>query len=204
MTRLCPQRRMNVGADSISALTYHGNKYGKGAEIDFAPTHSYENMEEKMAYNFSADEIFEMAKQIEINGAAFYRKAAEKVEGEKEKKFLNGLAHMEDQHEKIFEQMQKEFNEQEKDSQMYDPEGEAVLYLKALADTKIFFKKEEPGKNMKDILMSAIKAEQDSIIFYLGMKELVSGDKGKKRVDDIIKEEMSHIQLLSGKLNQFA
>ncbi len=157
-----------------------------------------------MAYNFSADEIFEMAKQIEINGASFYRKAAEKVEGEKEKKFLNGLAHMEDQHEKIFEQMQKEFNEQEKDSQMYDPEGEAVLYLKALADTKIFFKKEEPGKNMKDILMSAIKAEQDSIIFYLGMKELVSGDKGKKRVDDIIKEEMSHIQLLSGKLNQFA
>ena len=157
-----------------------------------------------MAYNFSADEIFEMAKQIEINGASFYRKAAEKVEGEKEKKFLNGLAHMEDQHEKIFEQMQKEFNEQEKDSQMYDPEGEAVLYLKALADTKIFFKKEEPGKNMKDILMSAIKAEQDSIIFYLGMKELVSGDKGKKRVDDIIKEEMSHIKLLSGKLTQFA
>lgn len=157
-----------------------------------------------MAYNFSADEIFEMAKQIEINGAAFYRKASEKVEGEKEKKFLTKLAVMEDQHEKLFAEMQKELNEKETDSQIYDPAGEAVLYLKALADTKIFFKKEAPGKEMKDILVSAIRAEQDSIIFYLGMKELVPDDMGKKRLDDIIKEEMSHIKMLSGKLSQFA
>ena len=157
-----------------------------------------------MAYDFSADEIFEMAKQIEVNGAAFYRKAAANVAGEKEQKFLKALAEMEDQHEKTFAAMQADLKKEEKENQMFDPEGEAVLYLKAMADTKIFFKKEEPGNDMKNILSAAIKAEQDSIVFYLGMKEVVTGVAGKKRVDDIIKEEMGHIRLLATKLSGIA
>jgi rubrerythrin len=157
-----------------------------------------------MAYDFSADEIFEMAKQIEVNGAAFYRKAAANVSGEKEQKFLKALAEMEDQHEKTFAAMQADLKKEEKENQMFDPEGEAVLYLKAMADTKIFFKKEEPGNDMKNILSAAIKAEQDSIVFYLGMKEVVTGASGKQRVDDIIKEEMAHIRLLATKLSGIA
>lgn len=153
-----------------------------------------------MAYNFSADEIFEMAKQIERNGVIFYQEAAESVEGAKEKSFLMGLAAMEETHERIFEEMQKELADQEKDSQVFDPMEESVLYLKALADTRIFFKKETPKNNLKEILKSAIEAEKDSIVFYVGMKEMVKGELGKKRVDDIIKEEMSHIRLLSGRL----
>ncbi|SMC96388.1 Rubrerythrin [Desulfocicer vacuolatum DSM 3385] len=154
-----------------------------------------------MGYDFSADEIFEMAKQIEVNGAAFYRKAAAKVSGEAEQAFLNTLADMEDQHEKTFADMQADLKKEEGDL-VFDPQGEAVLYLKSMADTKIFFKKEEPGNEMKEILSAAIKAEQDSIVFYLGMKELVAGAAGKQRVEDIIKEEMSHIRLLAGKFSE--
>ena len=157
-----------------------------------------------MGYNFSADEIFEMAKQIEVNGAAFYRKAAAQVTGEAEQKFLKALADMEDQHEKTFADMQADLKKEDQENLIFDPQGEAVLYLQAMADTKIFFKKEEPGNEMKDILSSAIKAEQDSIVFYLGMKDLVSGTSGKQRVDDIIKEEMSHIRLLANKLSGLA
>lgn len=153
-----------------------------------------------MAYNFSADEIFEMAKQIERNGVIFYRNAANSVEGAKEKSFLMDLADMEETHERIFEEMQKELAEKEKDSQVFDPMEESILYLKALADTRIFFKKETPKNDMKGILKSAIEAEKESIVFYVGMKEMVKGELGKKRVDGIIKEEMSHIRQLSGKL----
>ncbi len=156
-----------------------------------------------MGYDFSADEIFEMAKQIEVNGAAFYRKAAAKVSGEAEQAFLKTLADMEDQHEKTFSAMQADLKK-EKENLIFDPHGEAVLYLKAMADTKIFFKKEEPGNEMKEILASAIKAEQDSIVFYLGMKEFVYGAAGKQRVEDIIKEEMGHIRLLANKLSAIA
>jgi len=153
-----------------------------------------------MAYNFSADEIFEMAKQIERNGVDFYKAAAANVQGEDEKNFLLGLAQMEETHEETFADMQKELADKEKASQVFDPVEEAVLYLKALADTRVFFEKKAPGSDMKEILASAIQTEKDSIVFYLGMKELVPGELGKNRVDNIIKEEMSHIRLLSGKL----
>jgi len=156
-----------------------------------------------MAYRFCADEVFEMAKTIEKNGAAFYREAAQKVRREDEKSFLTDLALMEESHEKIFEEMQKELANREKASQVLDPVEESLLYLKAIADTKIFFKKESPGDDMKAILISALETERDSIVFYLGMKEMVAGEVGKKRVESIIQEEMSHIRLLSDKFSDY-
>ena len=54
--------------------------------------------------------------------------------------------------------------------------------------------------SMVEILKSAIEAEKDSIVFYLGMKEAVAEDLGKDRIDVIIKEEMGHIQVLSKEL----
>ncbi|SLM28641.1 conserved hypothetical protein [Desulfamplus magnetovallimortis] len=157
-----------------------------------------------MSYNFSADEIFEMAKQIEVNGAKFYKEAAEKVQGESEKEFLTTLAHMEEKHEKTFAKMHEQFKAivKDKDESMFDPDGEAVRYLKSLADSKIFFKKDPPGDTMENILHSAIRAEQDSVIFYLGMCELVSDELGKNRVDKIIKEELDHIRILSQKATE--
>jgi rubrerythrin len=53
---------------------------------------------------------------------------------------------------------------------------------------------------MKEVLKAAIEAEKDSIVFYLGMKDIVPDALGKKRIDDIIKEEMGHIRLLSKEL----
>jgi rubrerythrin len=152
-----------------------------------------------MALDFNADEIFEMAEQIEKNGAVFYRKAAENVAGE-EKDFLLELAKMEDDHEITFKSMRKELTAAQKESMTFDPDDLAPQYLKALADSRVFFEKDMDPKTMKDILKAAITAEKDSIVFYLGMKELVSEKQGKAKLDDIIKEEMSHIRLLSTRL----
>jgi len=153
-----------------------------------------------MGNEFNANDIFDIAKQIEINGAKFYREAANRVDEEAHKQFLTGLAEMEDSHEQTFADMQKELGSSETASMTFDPNDENALYLKALADTRVFFEKDQPEATMKGILTSAIAAEKDSIAFYLGMKELVSQKAGKSRVDDIIKEEMSHIKMLAGKL----
>ena len=153
-----------------------------------------------MANDFNANDIFEIAKQIEINGAKFYREAANRVEEEKHKQFLLGLADMEDSHEQIFAKMQADLGADETAQSTFDPEDENALYLKALADTRVFFEKDQPETSMRGILKSAIAAEKDSIAFYLGMKELVSQNQGQSKVDDIIKEEMSHIKLLAGTL----
>ncbi|MBU4343897.1 MAG: hypothetical protein KKC73_00555, partial [Proteobacteria bacterium] len=54
--------------------------------------------------------------------------------------------------------------------------------------------------SMEEILKEAILAEKDSIVFYLGMKEMVPVNSGKTKIDAIIKEEMVHIKLLSSKI----
>ena len=46
----------------------------------------------------------------------------------------------------------------------------------------------------------ASNAEKAWIVFYIGMKDVVPSHLGKDKLDDIIKEEMSHIRLLSKKL----
>lgn len=153
-------------------------------------------------YDFNADEIFEMAEQLERNGSKFYRNAAETVTLPEESALLLKLAAMEDEHEKTFQRMRSELGDQEKTATAFDPGGEAAHYLRALADTRVFFEKKIDISSMKEILKAAIEAEKESIVFYLGMREAVPGKLGKSRLDDIIKEEMGHIRLLSRELVQ--
>ena len=150
-----------------------------------------------MVYDFNADDIFEMAEQIERNGANFYRTTAESVTDAQAKELLLGLAGMEDEHEKTFALLRAELTEKEKKTTFFDPEDEAALYLQALADTRVFFEKEIDTSTMEKILKAAILAEKDSIIFYLGMQYLVPPALGKTKVEKIIKEEMVHVRILS-------
>ena len=153
-----------------------------------------------MGLDFNADEVFEMAEQIERNGADYYRKAAEAVTNEEDKKFLVELAEMEDDHEVMFAGLRKNLGSNETEAVTFDPQDEAALYLKALADTRVFHKKTMDLSSMEGILTGAINAEKDSIAFYLGMKDMVAAGRGKDRINAIIKEEMKHISLLSSRL----
>ena len=120
--------------------------------------------------NFNADEIFEMAEQIERNGAKFYRKAAESIDS-KSRDLLLGLAAMEDEHQKTFAAMRGELSD-------------------ALLGTE----------SIQDILKTAIGLEKDSIVFYTSMKEFVPKTAGPEKVDAIIKEEIGHIVELTNQL----
>ncbi len=155
-----------------------------------------------MIYDFNADDIFEMAEQMERNGIKFYTTAAKSVSDDDAKSLLLEFADMEKEHEKIFSEMRKELSSDEKQKTVFDPQGEAVYYLRALADTRVFFDKKIDVSSLENILKDAIQAEKDSIVFYLGMKEAVPEGFGKGRLDNIIKEEMGHIRMLSGKLVQ--
>ena len=153
-----------------------------------------------MSIDFNADEVFEIAEQIERNGAKFYRSVAEKVEDVDKKKTLINLAEMEDEHLQTFKSLRSELSMDEKIQTTFDPEGDSELYLRALADTRIFYEKEVDTTSFEEILKSAITAEKDSIVFYLGMKNVVPAHLGKQKLDNIINEEMGHIRLLSREL----
>jgi len=153
-----------------------------------------------MSFDFNADDILEMAEQIERNGACFYREAAAGVPDPKAKAFLVRLAEMEDEHERTYADLRRSLAEQERTPTVFDPGDEAVLYLRAMADTKVFFQETVDFRSMESILKTAIQNEKDSIAFYLGLKHLVPEALGQQRVDAIIREEMGHIQLLSQEL----
>ncbi len=162
-----------------------------------------------MSYDFSADEIFAMAEEIEMNGARFYRDAAAKVACGESKALLVSLATMEDEHLASFTGMRKKLPTAEKQSTVFDPEGESALYLKSLADARVFTPAMDPAKTapnacsdgaLLEILQYAVGREKDSIAFYLGLRELASTDEGRCRVDEIIKEEMNHVRLLNNQM----
>ncbi|MBT8358955.1 MAG: rubrerythrin, partial [Deltaproteobacteria bacterium] len=105
-----------------------------------------------MSYDFNAEEIYEMAQQIERNGAAFYRKAAASVDDASGKELLLNFAEMEVAHERMFAELKKDLSEKDKSTTTFDPEGEAALYLRALADTRVFFEKKIDTSSLKEIL----------------------------------------------------
>lgn len=155
------------------------------------------------AYDFNADEVFEMAIEIEVKGQEFYNKAAADAENEEVKAILLDLANMEVGHANTFKEMKEELASIEKASNVFDPENDAAAYLKALADTKVFYEKEIDTTSTKEVMKAAVTAEKDSIVFYLGMKQLVPEKKGQDKLDDIISEEMSHIRIITQKLIPF-
>ncbi len=153
-----------------------------------------------MTFDFNADNILEVAQQLERNGAIFYRQAAETVSDSSNKSFLSELADMEAEHEATFGALRAELSQNEKAGNLFAAGGDAGVYLQALADTRVFFEKEMDPQSIEDIYKAAITAEKDSIVFYLGLKDMVSEALGKKRIDQIINEEKEHLTLLSQKL----
>ncbi len=156
-----------------------------------------------MSIHFNADEVFEMAEQIERNGARFYRKVAEGSEDPGTRQLLLDLAAMEDDHERTFASMRAELSAEERTSTVFDPESEAGMYLNAMADGYVFDVRADPTElltgeeTIQDVLKTAIGLEKDSIVFYLGIKEMVPERLGGENIARIIKEEMSHITTLS-------
>jgi len=151
-----------------------------------------------MSIAFNADEIFEMAEQMERNAATFYREAATKAPTRQIQDMFLRLAAMEDGHLRTFHEMRAMLSDQEKGGTTFDPEGEATLYLQAMADERGFEGKRsrtEPltGKESpRELLEIAIEAEKNSILYYVGLKNFVTDRAGRDRVEAIIREEVSH------------
>ena len=160
-----------------------------------------------MGIKFNANEIFEMAEELERNAAKFYRKASEKSSDADVKKMLLGLADMEDGHEKTFAKMRQQLGGQEKGWTVFDPEDLSVMYLQAVADARGYEGKVTPTQELtgnetpKEVLEIALNSEKESVLFYFGLKDIVPAAAGRDKVEAIIKEELNHITTLLNRLN---
>ena len=55
-------------------------------------------------------------------------------------------------------------------------------------------------ESLADILKIAIGLEKESILFYLGLRDMVPERLGQDKVDAIVKEERSHVATLTKEL----
>jgi len=158
-----------------------------------------------MSITFNTDEIFKMAENIERNAARFYRQAANQTLDRKTQQMFIDMAVMEDGHLNTFKQMKSKLREEGKKKTIVDPDDETSMYMLAMdANRGTEGRKSQTedldgSESIEQIYKIAINAEKDSIVFYVGLKNLVSSNIRRDKVEAIIKEEMSHL----AKLNQY-
>ena len=151
-----------------------------------------------MADLLNLDEVFAMAVEIESNGGAFYRKAAELQSGDQYKGFLMKLADMEEDHKATFAAMRSGqaavASEVSKEGALYFSgiaAGYDVEGSPAAADALT------GSESMAQIVDTALDLEKKSILFYLGIKDLLSDASAQEQVDRIIAEEKKHVVTLN-------
>ncbi|MBI4775494.1 MAG: ferritin family protein [Deltaproteobacteria bacterium] len=161
-----------------------------------------------MIYAFNANEILQMAIDVEENGLVFYELAQEKVEEPEVKDIFRFLAGEERAHKKQFESLKAALPESAKAETVWDPNDQMVQYLQMMADLHVFGKAGvsekylEHVKSTEDALNMAIQFEKDSIIFFLSLEEAVEDRQARLKVMDLINEERQHIKKLALKLRQ--
>jgi rubrerythrin len=148
-----------------------------------------------MPVTISVFDVFEIAEQIERNGAKFYRKAAEICDGLDVRKMFLKLAEWEVEHERIFARMKKQLPEP-------NEESGTLGHQDTLPDPKVMAGLAVFGLRSEEIIRRALEKEKDSIVFYEGLKDFVPAGADRDKIDDIIREEMRHIRILYESLNQ--
>ena len=157
-----------------------------------------------MAARFNADEVFEMAKQIERNGGRFYRRAVELATEAPAKALFERLAEMEADHERTFDVLQRAVVRRGASAAevFVDPDGQGLQYIQGLADDHVFGKGIDPTDLIAgipttvDLINMARRFERDSITFFEEIKKSVPEDLGRDSIDALIEEERQHLAMM--------
>lgn len=159
-----------------------------------------------MAFAFNANEVFQMAIEIEENGRLFYQKAQELVDDPEIKRLFSDLEQREVEHREKFKALKSELPESAQEGTVWDPQGEIDQYLRMTADMHVF-KAASPMEeqlaqvtNAVDALKIAIQFEKDSILFFLLLQDETEKGKGKELISQLVNEEKAHLRTLSKEL----
>ena len=149
---------------------------------------------------FTLADICTIAKQVERNGAAAYRKAAEATKVPEVARVLEMLADDEANHLSWFEKMDVAQTVEIKDEQIARI-GRDLLQDMMAAQTFSLDPKELAGTDgPKSMLDQSIEFEEDTILFYEMLSGFLDDEETKQQLDTIIAEERTHIAKLKAVL----
>lgn len=163
-----------------------------------------------MILGFNANEIFQIAVDIEENGRSFYERAQGVIDDSAVKELFSSLERQEVAHKQRFLSLKDRLPESAKEGTVFDPDNDNDRYLKMTADMNVFSASADMDEKLAgvrsaaDALKLAIQFEKDSIIFYLLMQDLTEEDKGRESIGQLIDEEKEHLRTLSSQLRNLA
>lgn len=163
-----------------------------------------------MGIAFSADEVFEMGMDIERNGEAYYRKAAELAKDTAVKAIFTDLMKQEQQHYVIFKELRDNLPPKASLPTVADPESEEYLYLDALVKSRLFNNVHEAESiaakvgSALEALKAALVFEKDTVLFFQSMKAITDERLGRNEIDRLIEEEHNHIVRIAKAIKEIA
>lgn len=148
-----------------------------------------------------ADKVFNMALRIEGASVVFYRMAADGATNDEAKKVFSSLEAAEKGHVKIVSTLMKE-------CETYPERMGEVELSAAMAETLGKISESFITDNLEklpslyqeartqNIFELAVNLEKNMVNFYVQVKKVIRGSSATKVVDDIIREENTHIEAL--------
>ena len=152
-----------------------------------------------MSAEFTGPEILEIALRIEKNGERLYRALAQRSEFLPVQQAFRALAGEEEKHAASFRTLQEAVGPFRPD-EAYP--GEYALYLRALVDENIFADAEayeeaaRGAATVADALDLALRFEKETMIFFLAVRDSLSGDD-REVVEELLRQERGHVRKLA-------
>lgn len=159
-----------------------------------------------MAVQFNADEVFEIAMDIEENGEAFYDAATAKAKSADAKAVFERLREAEERHYATFKALREQLPRDAAVAAVHDPDGQVSLYLRILSESRVFGSREEAREVANKVadevqaLRTALQFEKDTILFFHTLQDLTRPEWGKDQIGKLILEEQTHVRDISAAL----
>lgn len=152
-----------------------------------------------MSIALSAEELINLAIDIERRGVAFYDTMARSTGNEAVSTIFKLLVKMERQHVNLFENMLTDMGQS---APLDGYTSEHAAYLESLAENAVFTDdaatSDMVDKMEKDVeaLEMAIGAEKDSVLFYYEMRDIMP-PPSRSAINNVIAEEKTHLSQLT-------
>ena len=154
-----------------------------------------------MAMQFSADEVLEMAVELERRGIAFYENLSKKTSDQKSREIFIFLSEEEKKHLEYFQKTKDDLNTQI--DFVPDTMDETNNYLGSLIENGVLGKilqgldLTQGDSSIEKALEVGMEVEKESVKFYESMEIIVPESK-KEWLKKVIQEEKKHYAILLG------
>ena len=157
--------------------------------------------------SYCAEEVLQRAVEIEKRARDFYKRAHDEADDGQSKACFAALSREEADHASTFAQMREALSREEREVQPYDPGNEMLHYLSGMEEAHAWegqlgaSSEQGAAHTLAERLQAAIRAEKETVLFYVFLKDFVPPDKGREAVEQVIREESRHAAVLKKRLD---